>query len=171
MGVSEAYGRAIGTNFSFSSIAQSPPPEPELPLPRRGSEALAREGGRRAKLAKPTLRTSGSPMLTATGPPQQEVQDSFRFTRNDWGPLRFVKLHQPRDLRLPRAREDTPKRLPNRPERGLATDDLRRLKLAHVCGKGANSGNPPTPRSGAYWSCPFIGLIWPWGGGLLLRHS
>ena len=44
-GVSEAYGRAIGTNFGFSSIAQSPPPEPELPLPRKRRGALAREGG------------------------------------------------------------------------------------------------------------------------------
>ena len=61
-GISEAYGRAIGTNFGFSSIAQSPPPEPELPLPQRRSGALAREGGKRAKLAKPTLRTSGSPV-------------------------------------------------------------------------------------------------------------
>ena len=72
MGISEAYGRAIGTNFGFSSIAQSPPPEPELPLPERGSGALAREGGKRAKLAKPTLRTSGSSMLIAKQPPQQQ---------------------------------------------------------------------------------------------------
>ena len=65
MGISKAYGRAIGTNFGFPSIAQSPPPEPELPLPQRRSGALAREGGKKAKLAKPTLRTSGSSMLIA----------------------------------------------------------------------------------------------------------
>ena len=73
MGVSKAYGRAIGTNFGFPSIAQSPPPEPELPLSQRRSGALAREGGKRAKLAKPALRTSGSSMLTAN-----EHQDSLR---------------------------------------------------------------------------------------------
>ena len=59
MGISEAYGRAIGTNFGFSSIAQSPPPEPELPSHQSGSGALAREGGNSAKPVKPTLRTSG----------------------------------------------------------------------------------------------------------------
>ena len=74
MGVSEAYGRAIGTNLGLSSIAQSPPPEPELPLSQRRSEALAREGRKRAKLAKPTLRTSGSSMLTA-----DQHKDPVRF--------------------------------------------------------------------------------------------
>ena len=65
MGISKAYGRAIGTNFGFPSIAQSPPPEPELHLPQRRRGALAREGGARAKLAKPTLRTSGSSLPIA----------------------------------------------------------------------------------------------------------
>ena len=77
MDVWEAYGRAIGTNSGFSSIAQSPPPEPELHLPQRRSGALAREGGKRAKLAKPTLRTSGSSMLTA-----DQHKDSLRFPRS-----------------------------------------------------------------------------------------
>ena len=75
-GISEAYGRAIGTNFGFSSIAQSPPPEPELPLPQRRSGALAREGGKRAKLAKPSLRTSGSSMLVAN-----QHEDPLRSAR------------------------------------------------------------------------------------------
>ena len=84
MGVSKAYGRAIGTNFGFSSIAQSPPPEPELPLPERRSGALAREGGKRAKLGKPTLRTSGSSMLIANqqkGNDRGDSQETSRILR------------------------------------------------------------------------------------------
>ena len=46
MGISEAYGRAIGTNFGFSSIAQRPPPEPELPLPKGEVELWPGRGAR-----------------------------------------------------------------------------------------------------------------------------
>ena len=49
MGISKAYGRAIGTNFGFPGIAQSPPPEPELPLSERRRGARAREGGQEGK--------------------------------------------------------------------------------------------------------------------------
>ena len=84
MNVSEAYGRAIGTNSGFSSIAQSPPPEPEPPLPQRRNGALAREGGKKAKLAKPTLRTSGSSMLITN-----QHEDSLRLP----GDFQDTELH------------------------------------------------------------------------------
>ena len=84
MGISKAYGRAIGTNFGFSSIAQSPPPEPELHLPQRRSGALAREGGARAKLAKPTLRSSGSSMQISN-----QHKELFRCPR----PFQDTELH------------------------------------------------------------------------------
>ena len=146
MGISEAYGRAIGTNFGFSSFAQSPPPEPELPLPQRRSGALAREGGKRAKLAKPTLRTYGSSMLVA-----KQHEDSLRFPD---GPPRIL----PRDPQ----ESSTSSKL-----RGLEMEDLRAQQFAHVFAKGSNSGNPPTPRSGASWACPFINLIWRGRGGFV----
>ena len=47
--ISEAYGRAIGTNFGFSSFAQSPPPEPELPLPQKEKWSSGPGGGREGK--------------------------------------------------------------------------------------------------------------------------
>ena len=152
MGISKAHGRAIGTNFGFPSIAQSPPPEPELPLPQRRSGALAREGGKRAKLAKPALRTSGSSMLIANEP-----KDSLRFPRD------FQDTYKRPPGELHEFQIDFQESPPHRPARGLQTDDLRTQKLAHAFEKGSNSGNPPRPRSGAYWSCPFIGLIWPVG--------
>ena len=48
-GVSEAYGRAISTNFGFSSIAQSPPPERELPLPEKEKWSSGPGGGKEGK--------------------------------------------------------------------------------------------------------------------------
>ena len=78
MGISKAYGRAIGTNFGFPSIAQSPPPEPELPLSQRRSEALVREGRKRATLAKPTRRTSGSSTLIAIEHKDSDFQDTSK---------------------------------------------------------------------------------------------
>ena len=152
MGISKAYGRAIGTNFGFPCIAQSPPPEPELPLSQRRRGALAREGGKRAKLGKPTLRTSGSSMLIAN-----QQKDSLRFP----GDFQDTSTSPAGELHGFQIDSKSP---PNRPARGLQTDDLRNTQLAHLFEKGSNSGNPPTARSGAYWPCPFICLIWPGGG-------
>ena len=128
MGISKAYGRAIGTNFGFPCIAQSPPPEPELPLSQRRRGALAREGGKRAKLAKPTLRTSGSSMLTAN-----QHKDSLRPPRN------FQDTSQESPRSAPRLSKLNSKSPPNRPARSLQTADLRTQKSADVLEKGSNS--------------------------------
>ena len=65
MGISEAYGRAIGTNSGFSSIAQKPPSRTRAPPPPKEKWSSGPGGGQRAKLAKPTLRTSGPSTLIA----------------------------------------------------------------------------------------------------------
>ena len=78
MGISKAYGRAIGTNFGFPSIAQSPPPEPEPPPSQRRHGALALEGGKRAKHVKPTRRTSGSSTLIAIEHKDSDFQDTSK---------------------------------------------------------------------------------------------
>ena len=133
MGISEAYGRAIGTNFGFPSIAQSPPPEPELPLPQRRSGALAQEGGKKAKLAKPTLRTSGSSMLIANqhkdpSRPPRDVQASCKRPPG--------KLHDSQiDFRAPpkSTRTKHPNGRPQDPKVGTRLRErIKFLKSAHT---------------------------------------
>ena len=69
MGISEAYGRAIGTIFGFPSIAQSPPPEPELPLPQKEKWSSGPGGGQSLCEAYSSYLW----LVHAEGEPAQEI--------------------------------------------------------------------------------------------------